>query len=182
MTRLSRETRTAHGRDSIAGTTRVRHATAPLENRTDLWLLDWSRILVAARFFVGQPFPGSNRVAPLPKQHAVSCVFGRSPPCESSGEFAAWARLRVGLAVARLGTVVASAAAEYPLYTLCPSGTEQYPEDWWRGACEVLSRVAAQVDGEIVGLGLTGQMKGAVFLDAAGRVIRPTLLWNDQAH
>jgi xylulokinase len=33
---------------------------------------------------------------------------------------------------------------------------------------------------EIVGIGLTGQMHGSVFLDAAGDVIRPALLWNDQ--
>src|SRR5690606_30630222 len=33
---------------------------------------------------------------------------------------------------------------------------------------------------EIAGLGLTGQMHGAVFLDAHDEVIRPALLWNDQ--
>jgi xylulokinase len=32
----------------------------------------------------------------------------------------------------------------------------------------------------VVGLGLTGQMHGSVFLDSAGEVIRPALLWNDQ--
>jgi xylulokinase len=32
----------------------------------------------------------------------------------------------------------------------------------------------------VLGLGVTGQMHGAVFLDAADRVIRPALLWNDQ--
>jgi xylulokinase len=45
----------------------------------------------------------------------------------------------------------------------------------------VLGRVAGDVDaGRIAGLGLTGQMHGAVFLDAQDRVIRPALLWNDQ--
>jgi xylulokinase len=34
--------------------------------------------------------------------------------------------------------------------------------------------------GQIVGLGLTGQMHGAVFLDARDQVIRPAMLWNDQ--
>ena len=33
---------------------------------------------------------------------------------------------------------------------------------------------------EVVGIGLTGQMHGSVFLDDAGEVIRPALLWNDQ--
>ncbi len=31
-----------------------------------------------------------------------------------------------------------------------------------------------------LGVGLSGQMHGSVFLDAAGEVIRPALLWNDQ--
>ena len=34
--------------------------------------------------------------------------------------------------------------------------------------------------GAVAALGLTGQMHGAVFLDADGEVIRPALLWNDQ--
>ena len=38
--------------------------------------------------------------------------------------------------------------------------------------------IAAAGD-EIVGLGLTGQMHGAVFLDQDDRVIRPAVLWND---
>ena len=48
------------------------------------------------------------------------------------------------------------------------------------GREEVLAEVAAAADDEIVGLGLTGQMHGSVFLDASGAVIRPALLWNDQ--
>jgi xylulokinase len=44
----------------------------------------------------------------------------------------------------------------------------------------VLGRVVVQVGDEIAGLGLTGQMHGAVFLDHSDAVIRPALLWNDQ--
>jgi xylulokinase len=33
---------------------------------------------------------------------------------------------------------------------------------------------------EIEAVGLTGQMHGSVLLDAKGKVIRPTILWNDQ--
>ena len=33
---------------------------------------------------------------------------------------------------------------------------------------------------DIVGVGLSGQMHGSVFLDDRGDVIRPALLWNDQ--
>src|SRR5208283_1492742 len=34
--------------------------------------------------------------------------------------------------------------------------------------------------GDVAGIGLSGQMHGSVFLDEAGAVIRPALLWNDQ--
>lgn len=85
------------------------------------------------------------------------------------------------IAVDERGVVVASASTEYPLATPQPGWSEQDPEDWWRAACETLGSVAAQVEGrEIVGLGLTGQMHGATFLDAADVPIRPALLWNDQ--
>ncbi|HWQ15643.1 MAG TPA: xylulokinase [Roseiflexaceae bacterium] len=81
------------------------------------------------------------------------------------------------------GRVLATATAEYPLLTPQPLWSEQHPADWWRGAQEALRGVLARagVDThQIAGLGLTGQMHGAVFLDGAGEVIRPALLWNDQ--
>jgi xylulokinase len=84
------------------------------------------------------------------------------------------------VAVDESGSVVAEASSEYPLHTPRPGWNEQDPEDWWEGAREALGKVAAEVDEEIVGLGLTGQMHGSVFLDASGEVIRPALLWNDQ--
>jgi mannose-6-phosphate isomerase len=34
--------------------------------------------------------------------------------------------------------------------------------------------------GDVVAVGLTGQMHGAVLLDRAGEVLRPAILWNDQ--
>ncbi|HEY3232361.1 MAG TPA: FGGY family carbohydrate kinase, partial [Roseiflexaceae bacterium] len=81
------------------------------------------------------------------------------------------------------GRVLATAMAEYPLSSPFPLWSEQDPADWWRGAREALREVVARagVDAaQIAGLGLTGQMHGAVFLDARGAVIRPALLWNDQ--
>lgn len=85
------------------------------------------------------------------------------------------------IAVDERGMVVASATAGYPLSTPQPDWSEQAPEDWWRAACATLRVVAVQVMGrEIVGLGLTGQMHGATFLNAADQPIRPALLWNDQ--
>jgi len=78
------------------------------------------------------------------------------------------------------GNVVAEASAEYPLYSPHPGWTEQHPEDWWRSAKVAIGKVTVGVDDEVVGLGLTGQMHGSVFLDPSDEVIRPALLWNDQ--
>jgi xylulokinase len=78
------------------------------------------------------------------------------------------------------GAVVHEATSEFPLHTPRPGWTEQDPADWWRATREVLATVAREAGGDIAGLGLTGQMHGAVFLDGADEVIRPALLWNDQ--
>lgn len=84
------------------------------------------------------------------------------------------------VAVDEEGRVVAEASAGYPLSSPHPGWSEQDPADWWRATTEVLGRVAGEVEGDIVGLGLTGQMHGSVFLDSSDEIIRPALLWNDQ--
>lgn len=87
------------------------------------------------------------------------------------------------VAVDETGAVVAAATSEYPLLTPRPRWTEQDPAEWWRASREVLtSAVSASRDAshDVVGIGLTGQMHGAVFLDGADEVIRPAPLWNDQ--
>ena len=85
-----------------------------------------------------------------------------------------------GVAVDANGTVLARASADYPLLTPQPGWTEQNPEDWWHAACDVLAGLVDTIAAPITAIGLTGQMHGAVFLDAAGEVIRPAILWNDQ--
>jgi xylulokinase len=84
------------------------------------------------------------------------------------------------VAVDLLGNVVAAASADYPLSTPRPGWTEQDPELWWDASQAVLSHVVAQLRDPPLGLGLTGQMHGSVFLDAGDSVIRPALLWSDQ--
>lgn len=84
------------------------------------------------------------------------------------------------LAIDAAGEQLAEAQAGYELLRPEPGWTEQRPGDWWAATREVLREVAATVDGEIAGVGLSGQMHGSVFLDAAGEVLRPALLWNDQ--
>lgn len=80
------------------------------------------------------------------------------------------------------GHVVATASEEYGLSTPKPLWSEQDPADWWSGSKVALTRLISSADiesTEIVALGLTGQMHGAVFLDGQDRVIRPAILWND---
>ena len=81
------------------------------------------------------------------------------------------------IAVDADGTVLARREIGYPLSTPRPGWAEQDPEDWWRAASEALDGL---VDGEVAGIGLSGQMHGLVALDDGDRVIRPAILWNDQ--
>lgn len=78
------------------------------------------------------------------------------------------------------GQVVAAASADYPLLSPRPGWSEQHPADWWQASREVLARVTADVGGDVMALGLTGQMYGSVFLDEKGDAIRPALLASDQ--
>jgi xylulokinase len=81
------------------------------------------------------------------------------------------------------GKVLASATCEYPLRTPRPGWAEQDPQQWWEAARATVRQVLSEagVTGEQVrSVGLSGQMHGSVFLDAAGEVLRPALLWCDQ--
>ncbi len=79
------------------------------------------------------------------------------------------------------GTVRAEATCDYPLHTPRPAWSEQDPHDW-AAACTRAIREVLERDGgaRVTAVGLTGQMHGLVLLDAAGEVIRPAILWNDQ--
>jgi xylulokinase len=81
------------------------------------------------------------------------------------------------------GAVCASATTEYPLAMPRPLWAEQSPDDWWAATVASTRRVLAEsgtAPGDLAGVGLTGQMHGLVLLDAAGAVLRPAILWNDQ--
>lgn len=74
--------------------------------------------------------------------------------------------------------MLASSEHGYPLSTPRQGWSEQDPEDWWQATEAALADVAAGRD--VAGIGLSGQMHGLVALDAADRVVRPAILWNDQ--
>jgi xylulokinase len=82
------------------------------------------------------------------------------------------------IAISPDGDVLAVASRGYALSTPRPGWAEQDPEHWWVAAESALTEVSSGV--EVAGIGLSGQMHGLVALDAAGRVIRPAILWNDQ--
>ena len=81
------------------------------------------------------------------------------------------------------GRVFASATAEHePFASPHPGWAEQHPEDWWRAAGIAIRKALAQghLKGDQIScVGFSGQMHGAVMLDASGGVVRPALIWCD---
>ncbi|SNR51508.1 xylulokinase [Puniceibacterium sediminis] len=76
------------------------------------------------------------------------------------------------------------ATATVPLAISHPhSGhSEQNPADWWAAVQKAVAEVLAThpaAASSLQGIGLSGQMHGAVLLDAQRQVIRPAILWND---
>ena len=81
------------------------------------------------------------------------------------------------------GKILATANVEYPSFHPRPLWSEQNPSDWWRATVASVRKALreAKVKGSAVqGIGLTGQMHGAVFLDKSSKVLRRAILWNDQ--
>jgi len=81
------------------------------------------------------------------------------------------------------GAVVAIGVSEYGYDVPHPLWSEQDPALWWTGTIEAIQAAltgAGVAGSEVTAVGLTGQMHGAVLLDADDRVLRPAILWNDQ--
>jgi len=81
------------------------------------------------------------------------------------------------------GRLLASATEEHEPFASPQIGwAEQNPEDWWR-ACGIAVRKAlasAGFGGDQIGcVGFSGQMHGAVMLDATDEAVRPALIWCD---
>jgi xylulokinase len=101
-----------------------------------------------------------------------------------------WMGLDVGTTGSRAviideaGDVRAAASADHaPMAQPEPTWAEQDPGDWWRAAQEAIGAALRQGDirgKDVAGLGLSGQMHGAVLLDARHEVIRPAIIWCDQ--
>ena len=81
------------------------------------------------------------------------------------------------------GAIAGSATEEHAPFASPKIGwAEQHPDDWWR-ACGIAVRKALAAAGfrgeDVACVGFSGQMHGAVMLDAADVVVRPALIWCD---
>lgn len=81
------------------------------------------------------------------------------------------------------GAVAAQASAPLTLSHPRPMWAEQDPADWWHACQAAVLALDPALRAQVRAIGLTGQMHGAVLLDAQDRVLRPAILWNDgRAH
>lgn len=80
------------------------------------------------------------------------------------------------------GEVLAQAGARVEVSRRQSGWSEQNPADWWqacRGALKQLRTSNPQAWARVGCIGLSGQMHGAVILDAAEQVLYPAILWDD---
>jgi len=82
----------------------------------------------------------------------------------------------------RAGQVLKVAIRRYAYTTPEPGWAQGDPEAWWAAFCEAtleLRRAGIRLD-QVETIAFTGQMHTAVLLDAAQRVLSPTILWLDR--
>jgi xylulokinase len=77
------------------------------------------------------------------------------------------------------GELVAESAAPLTVSRPHPLWSEQDPQAWWQATVAAVAGLGAPSLRQVRAVGLSGQMHGAVLLDAAHRTIRPAILWND---
>ncbi|MDR6855043.1 xylulokinase [Variovorax guangxiensis] len=78
--------------------------------------------------------------------------------------------------------IVALARAPLTVERPAPLWSEQAPSQWWEALEAVMAelrRTQASALSGVRAIGLSGQMHGAVAMDAQDRVLRPAILWND---
>jgi xylulokinase len=78
--------------------------------------------------------------------------------------------------------IVASDSEALQVQQPQPLWSEQDPAAWWAACDRLLLRLAAAQPAAMAAvraIGLSGQMHGAVLVDAANTVLRPAILWND---
>ncbi|MFF1539267.1 xylulokinase [Microbacterium sp. NPDC058269] len=80
------------------------------------------------------------------------------------------------------GRLVASVTVPYPAHFAAGGVAEQNPADWWNAVVAATRDLIARTDTaptDVAGLVVSGQMMGAVLLDADGEPARPAIIWAD---
>ncbi|OWV87142.1 xylulose kinase [Rhizobium sp. N122] len=79
-------------------------------------------------------------------------------------------------------TIIGSANGSLDVSRPHSGWSEQEPSHWVRATEEAVAGLKAKHPKELAavkGIGLSGQMHGATLIDAADKVLRPCILWND---
>ena len=74
------------------------------------------------------------------------------------------------------GEIVGTGRAQHTV-TGTDGARETHPDVWWEALCGALAQTG--LADRIAAISIAGQQHGLVCLDAAGRPLRPALLWND---
>ena len=87
-----------------------------------------------------------------------------------------------GAIVTTDGEVVATATANYPLYTPAPGYAEQDGVKYWEGVCAVTGNVLRKADvspDALCGIAFGTLWKGIMPVDKAGNVLHNSIIWLD---
>ena len=77
------------------------------------------------------------------------------------------------------GDVLAQSSAPLSVDRPRALWSEQNPEDWWTATDRAVMQIRPELRDQVRGMGLAGQMHGAVLLGADDTALRPAILWND---
>ncbi|HVI88479.1 MAG TPA: FGGY family carbohydrate kinase, partial [Dongiaceae bacterium] len=102
----------------------------------------------------------------------MSCVIGLDIGTTST----------IGILVRMPATVLGIASRPVTLMSRNPGWAEEDPEQWWQNACAIIRELIAEsgIDpSEITGIGVTGMLPAVVLLDAADRLLRPSIQQSD---
>lgn len=82
------------------------------------------------------------------------------------------------------GQVAAEGREHYGFLSPAPGQAEQEAEVFYEKTCAAVRKMTASLPGtereEIAGISFSGQAHGVVFLDGAGKPLRPAILWPDR--
>lgn len=81
-----------------------------------------------------------------------------------------------------VGANVLEAVSGYGIISPNPGWSEQHPEEWYSSVLRTLGKIAGanpDVFKNISAIGLTGQMRGIILIGDKGKVLRNSILWND---